>query len=138
MKTLILAMDSKGAPSWVVNANCKQIVDWFKANKTIMPIENLIILPTDGETRLYWLEGDVENPEDVRTLEEIRDRIKPVLELSLDISVDRAKLYKDPYARRPSPMQLAMKNHAQNARTAKISKTIPGKASSQENTEKPS
>lgn len=107
-RTLILAIDMQGMPEWHANACKLQLSDWLEANKTILPIEHLIILPTNGDTKLFWLEGE-DIPEDINTLEQIRDRIKPVLELSLNISIDKTRQYKDPYKGKLSPMQKAQK-----------------------------
>lgn len=94
-KTLILAVDFCGAQDWQITALQRQMSDWFTVNKTLLPIENLIILPTKGDTRLFWLEGDG-SPDAIKTLEEIKDRIKPVLEIALEIKIDKKGLFKVP------------------------------------------
>lgn len=94
-KTLILTIDMQGAPDWQIRALNKQMADWLDANKAVLPAEDLIIFPTTGETRLYWLQGE-HNPADKKTLEEIKDRIQPVLEVALDIKIDKEKHFKKP------------------------------------------
>lgn len=101
-KTLILAIDvGKGKSDWMIRAMQMQISDWFNQNQTILPAENLVIFPASGETKLYWLEGDPEDIKDVEKLEEIKDRIKPVLELALGIKSDPNKKYKHPKVSAP-------------------------------------
>lgn len=92
-KTLILTVDMQGGADWQVKALQQQMADWLETNKTIMPTENLIILPASGPTRLFWLEGE---PTDIKTLEEIKDRIKPILEVALDIKIDKNGLFERP------------------------------------------
>lgn len=96
-KTLILTVEVTSS-EWQTKALSMQIKDWLNANKTIMPIENLIILPANGPTRLYWLEGE-QNAEDIKTLEQIKDRIKPVLECAIDIKIDKEKKFVHPKKR---------------------------------------
>ena len=90
-RTLILTIDAQ-LPDWQLKARNQQIADWIKTNKSVLPNENLIILPIPGESKLYWLEGE-QTIEDIKTLDQIRDRIKLVLEASLGIDT---KLF-DPY-----------------------------------------
>ena len=97
-KTLILTVDMQGAEDWQVRALSMQIRDWFKANRTVLPTENLVLLPANT-TRLFWLEGE-HNPDDIKTLEQIKDRITPVLELALEIKIDKKKQFVDPYRKR--------------------------------------
>jgi hypothetical protein len=94
-KTLILTIDMQGAKSWQINALSMQICDWFKANRTLLPNENIIIMPANT-TKLFWLEGE-HNSDDIKTLEQIKDRITPVLELALEIKIDKKRQFIDPY-----------------------------------------
>lgn len=96
-KTLILTVEVAGS-EWQTKALSIQIRDWLNTNKTIMPIEDLIILPASGPTRLFWLEGE-QNTEDIKTLEQIKDRIKPVLECALDIKIDKENKFAHPKKR---------------------------------------
>lgn len=95
MKNLVLAL---GIPDkskeWQVQAMSRQIGDWVEANRTKLPFDNLILIPTTGETRLYWLEGEV--PKDLKELQDIADKLKPVIEVALDIKIDRAGVYVRP------------------------------------------
>jgi hypothetical protein len=95
-KTLILTFDASKMPDWHARAVSMQMADWLKTNKTLLPIEDLIILPATGSTKLYWLEGKLDNKDDIKSLEKIRDKIKPVLEVALEIKIDREKKYKVP------------------------------------------
>jgi hypothetical protein len=84
MKTLILTLDTTGLPEWHVAAITKQMADWLDSHKAILPVENLVILPAKGDTRLYWLEGDPDEIKDVKELEKIKDRLKPILSVFLN------------------------------------------------------
>lgn len=94
-KTLVLTIDLIGAQDWQIKALQLQMSDWLEINRAILPIENLIILPTKGDTRLFWLEGEHVH-KDIKILEEVKDRIKPVLEVALDIKIDKKGLFKVP------------------------------------------
>ena len=98
-RTLILSVDMQGAPDLQRHALQMQMADWLKVNKTVLPFENLIILPAAGETRLFWLEGTAT---DIKTLEEIKDRLQPVLQVALDIKIDKEGLLKRPPSRAPN------------------------------------
>lgn len=99
-RDLILTIDLTGVPTWQEHAMQRQMGDWIQANKAILPFENLIIMPTKGETRLYWLDGHLDDPHAIKTLEEIKERIQPVLSVALDLKLDRDKKYKNPYAKK--------------------------------------
>jgi hypothetical protein len=94
-RTLILTADITGGADWEVKALQMQMADWITANKKLLSFEDLIIMPVRGDTKLYWLEGE-STPEDLKSLEEIKDRLKPVLEIALDIKIDKQKLFKRP------------------------------------------
>jgi hypothetical protein len=96
MKTLVLTFDAAGMADWHARAISRQMADWLKTNKAILNIEHMIILPGTGDTKLYWLEGEVGNPDDIKSLEEIKNRIKPVLEVALEIKIDKVNRYKVP------------------------------------------
>lgn len=100
-KTLLLTIDpGPNTADWMVKAMSLQIADWFKANQTILPAENLVLFPTKGETKLYWLEGDADSVKDKKTLDEIKDRIKPVLEIALGLASPDKK-FKHPKVAKP-------------------------------------
>lgn len=99
-RTLVLTVDLTGGPDWQITAHQKQLGAWFDKNRAVLPFEGLVILPVPGETKLYWLEGDPESAEDVKTLEEIKDRIKPVMEVALDIKIDKKGLFTDPFKKK--------------------------------------
>ena len=106
-KTLILAVDvGKNRSDWMVRAMQMQISDWFKQNNTILPSEDIIIMPTSGEMKIYWLEGNPEDVKDIEKLEEIKDRIKPVLEIALGIKIDPNKKFKHPKVAAPNENKL--------------------------------
>ena len=98
-KNLLLSIDLTSIPSWQITAMQKQMKDWIETNKTLLPFENLIIFPTTGETKLYWLEGELNNPKDIKTLNEIKDRLQPILEVALDIKLNKGK-FTDPYLKK--------------------------------------
>lgn len=99
-KTLIMTFDLQGAPDWQAKAIQMQLRDWLNKNKNLLPNENLVIMPTKGDTRLFWLEGDPDNIEDIKTLEKIKDKLKPVMEVALGLKIDKEKLFKDPNRRK--------------------------------------
>lgn len=97
-RNLILTIDMQGAQDWQVRAIQAQMADWIKANKAVLSFENLVILPTTGDTRLYWLEG-TDDPIDVTILNEIKDRLEPVLQVALNLKLDKEGLFKRPRVR---------------------------------------
>lgn len=101
-KTLFLLIDLGNTPPWHRNALTRQMADWIQVNKAVLNFENLVILPTKGDTKLCWLEGKFDET-DKKQLEEIKDRLQPVLEIALDLKIDRKHLYKE-----PSPLKKAI------------------------------
>jgi len=93
-RTLILTIDMAGVPEYMSRALSMQMADWLKVNKSVLPIEDLVIMPSKGDTKLYWLQGSVG---DAKTLEEIKDRIEPVLQVALNLKIDKDKKYKSPH-----------------------------------------
>ena len=87
-KNLVIALDFGNIPEWAISAKGRQIADWLEANKKELLLDNIIIMPSVGESRLYWLEGDVDSTTDLDTLRGMRDKLKPVLEIALGIKVD--------------------------------------------------
>jgi len=87
-RNLIITLDFGNMPEWTVKAKNHQIAAWLDANKGQLPFDNLIILPSVGESKLYWLEGKIDNPVDFIVIKEIRDKLKPVLEIGLGVRVD--------------------------------------------------
>jgi hypothetical protein len=86
MKTLILSVDvGNKSTDWEVRAMGNQIMDYFNKNKSVFNVENVIIFPSKGAMKLFWLEGDPASLDDVKSLESIRDRLKPVLEVAMGI-----------------------------------------------------
>ncbi len=81
-RTLILSVDLGNSPEWHKIAIQRQLGDWLESNKALLPMEDIIIFCAPGDTKLYWLEGKHDG-NDIKTLEEIKDRIKPVLEVTL-------------------------------------------------------
>lgn len=114
-KTLILTVDLSGAPEWQVLAMQRQMSAWLVKNKTLLPFENLIIFPTVGETRLYWLEGTADK---IKTLEEIKDRIKPILEVALGLKIDKKKVFADPGKKYNKAVQELHKMRVNHGKTA--------------------
>jgi hypothetical protein len=45
------------------------------------------------------LEGIVGSMGDLEALESIKDRLEPILNVALDLKIDREKKYRDPYAK---------------------------------------
>ena len=89
MKTLIFAIDvGETKFEWEARAMQMQIADYFQKNKTIPEADNVILFPIKGDMKIFWLEGDPKNLQDVKDLEEIRDKIKPVLEVAMGIKIN--------------------------------------------------
>lgn len=86
-KTLILTFDLPNATTWQVKAKHDQLKDWLTVNKILKDHEDLIIMQAPGQTKLYWLEGTAEN---VKELEEIKDRITPILEVVLEVKASKS------------------------------------------------
>lgn len=82
-KTLILAIDIRGMEPWQVNAKINQISDYYEKHD-VLPSDNLIIFPVNSDMKIYWLEGSPDNLDDIKELEEIKDRLQPVLEAAFD------------------------------------------------------
>jgi len=92
-KTLVATIDATGVPEWTIRALMNQMKAWIDANRRTLPFEDILMMPMDGPSRLYWLEGEHGDPADEKALEEIRDRLKPLLEVALDLRLDRANQY---------------------------------------------
>ena len=98
MKNLLLTIDLGDIPDHQVRAMQMQMSDWMNANKPL-PFKNIIIMPTRGETRLYWLEGEIDNQQDIKDLDSVKDKLEPLLSVALDLKIDRKKKYKNPYTK---------------------------------------
>ncbi len=123
-KTLILAVDvGKNRSDWTVRAMQMQISDWFRQNNTILPSEDVIIMPTSGEMKLFWLQGDPGDVKDVEKLEEIKDRIVPVLEIALGVKSDPDKKFKHPKVAAPNQNKLDKAIDELNKKRQKASRT---------------
>lgn len=84
----------RGCQGWQITAMGKQLTDWAKEHKEFLGTEDLLIINTAGPTTLYWLDGDVGNPEDVKTLEAIKHKLQPILKIALDVKVDNGAVEK--------------------------------------------
>lgn len=86
-KTLILTVDvGRYKHDWEVSAMSKMLSDYFDKNKILEKSDNLVIFPTnEKEMKIFWLEGDPNNLDDVKSLEELKGKIKPVMETALGI-----------------------------------------------------
>ena len=81
-KTLVLLLNVKGAQaSWQVHAHLRHVMDGLK--RFALPSEQLIIMPVVEQTAFYWLEGDPKDPKDIKTLDQIKDRLQPTLKTTL-------------------------------------------------------
>lgn len=96
MKNLVITLDFGRAPDWAVRAKQQQIGDWLQANKSQLSFDNIILLPSPGETKLFWLEGKVGDTKDEDEIKRIRDEMKPVLEIALGIKADTEVKYTAP------------------------------------------
>lgn len=113
MKTLILTIDQQGQSEWSIKAKNRQFGDWLEANQSIMPCDNLIILSAPGDTRIYWLEGDQESIVDIKTLEQIKDKIKPVLEVAFGLKLKPVDMV-DPFKEEINKLNEARNNFSKN------------------------
>jgi hypothetical protein len=98
-RNLILTVDFGEAQEWQISATQAQMAAWIEANKNVLPFKNLIIIPTKGETKLWWLEGEIDT-DDEDILEKIKDRLEPILHVSLDLKIDREKRFINPNKKR--------------------------------------
>ena len=88
-KTLVLAVDVGNTKNeWEVTAMKMQISDYFKKNK-ILPADDVILFPIKGEMKIFWLEGNPNSLSDVKDLEEIKDKLKPVLGAAMGLWKDK-------------------------------------------------
>ena len=88
MRNLVITLDFGTIPEWAITAKKRQISDWIEANKGKLPFDNLILLPSQGESKLYWLEGNVKNEKDITEIASLRDKLKPILEVALGLKAD--------------------------------------------------
>ena len=85
-KTLVISIDvGQYKHDWEVSAMCSMIGDYFGANKIFDDDCNVVIWPLKGEMKIFWLEGDPDSLKDIKSINEIKDKVKPVLETSLGI-----------------------------------------------------
>jgi len=80
-KNLVITIDAEKKNEWQIKAMGAQWGDWLKKNSDLF--DNVIILPSKGESKLYWLEGDVEDPKDLEEIEKMKDQFKPILGIDL-------------------------------------------------------
>lgn len=86
MKTLVLAVDvGETKYEWEVTAHQMQIAAYFEKHK-ILPADNVVFFPIKGEMKIFWLEGDPEDLKDIKDLEEIKNKLKPVLGVAMGAS----------------------------------------------------
>jgi len=84
-KSIVITLDFGKIPEWAVRAKMRQLEDWLKVNKGKLPFDDLIIIPAPGDTKLYWLEGKIGDPKDIAEIERIRNEMKPILEIALEV-----------------------------------------------------
>jgi hypothetical protein len=77
-KKLVLLINVKGAlASWQISAHMKHLVEGLKPH--LRAYEVIIMPVVDQPTTLYWLDGNADDLCDVKTFDNIKDIIKPVL-----------------------------------------------------------
>ena len=92
MKNLVLTVNFGKLPQWAVSAKAHQLADWLKPNQEILGINNIIIFPDAGETKLFWLDGKVDDPRDIEEIKKLSDKFKPILSAIINTKLDE----KDP------------------------------------------
>lgn len=74
---------------WEVRAMLHMIRDYFYKSGILKDSEDVILWPIKGEHRLYYLDGHHGDITDEKILEEMADRLTPVLSKSLDVKNDK-------------------------------------------------
>lgn len=97
-----MTLDTRDLPSWAVDAKLMQFQDYFRKlskDKVIkLPFDDILIIKDNKETRLFWLEGDINDVKDKKTFEEMQDFLKPTMSalMSLEYDSDNPK-YKEAF-----------------------------------------
>jgi len=79
LKTLVLTFGFGKAPQWAVVAKIKQLSEWLNKHKTELGVDNFLLFQGTTDTKIFWLEGDINDIKDIKSLNDIRDKLKPVL-----------------------------------------------------------
>ena len=88
MKNLVLTVNFGKLPPWAVSAKSHQLADWLKPNQEILGIKNIIIFPDTSETKLFWLDGDINNPQDVEEIKQLSNKFKPILSAIINTKIE--------------------------------------------------
>lgn len=89
MKNLLITIDFGNIPSFAITAKSRQLSDWFKQNKNELGIDNVIIVPDAGSTKLYWLDGEIDNIDHRTKLDDLAKRLSPILCAAIDMKYDK-------------------------------------------------
>jgi len=90
MKNLVLTINFGNLPTWATKAKCNQFEQWVQANKSELPFENIVLFPdTQGDTKLYWLEGDPQDLKDAKKLDEVKNKLQPILCALVKLSIEK-------------------------------------------------
>jgi len=84
MKNLILMVNFGDIPVWATRAKAQQLADWFKKYQKELGIDNFILMPDNHETKLFWLDGEINNPKDANEIKALADKFKPILSVIID------------------------------------------------------
>jgi hypothetical protein len=90
-KTIAITIDTRELPPWAAEAKVRQFQDYLdklsKDNK--LPFDNAIVIRDNKETRLFWLEGNLEDVKDKKTFEEMQSFLRPMLSALIDLNYDK-------------------------------------------------
>jgi len=89
MKNLLITIDFGNIPSFAIIAKSRQLSDWFKQNKAELGIDNVIIMPDAGSTKLYWLDGEIDNIDHRTKLEDVANKLSPILSAAINLKCDK-------------------------------------------------
>lgn len=86
-----MTIDTRELPTWAAEAKVKQFQGYLdklsKENK--LPFDNALVIKDNKETRLFWLEGNLDDIKDKKTFEEIQDFLKPILSALIDLKYNK-------------------------------------------------
>jgi len=89
MKNLLITIDFGNLPSFAITAKSRQLSDWFKQNRAELGIDNVIIMPDAGSTKLYWLDGEIDNIDHRTKLEDLAHKLSPIFSVVVNTACDK-------------------------------------------------
>lgn len=86
-KTIVMTIDTRELPTWAAEAKVKQFQDYLDAlsKENKLPFDNALVIKDNKETRLFWLEGNLDDVKDKKTFEEMQSFLRPILSALIDL-----------------------------------------------------